>query len=293
MRNGFKLEAMVDMRIFILSAIAIGSLLIQGCSGVCCSYPASSKAAFRGPLTNAHSHNDYEQQLPLMQALNHGFCSVEVDVHLVNGRLMVAHDADEVVESRTFEAMYMDPLMRRIQKNGGSVYAGHPDVQVQLLIDFKTAGDATYAVLKESLEPYREILARYESGQIIQGAVRVVISGSRPIEQLSSEKDRLAFLDGRLLNLTDGSSNEVFPLVSADWEDVFAWDGEGSLSAEEEKKLRDLVEKAHQQGKKLRFWGHPDRPEVWGKLKEVDMDWINTDRIPELAEFLNGRRSNH
>lgn len=281
---------MIAMRIFIIIILAIGSLIIQGCTGVCCSYPASGRAPFKGPLPNAHSHNDYEQQFPLMQALNQGFCSVEVDVHLVNGRLLVAHDADQVEESRTIESMYMDPLRQRIQKNGGSVYAGYPDVQLQLLIDFKTEGESTYEVLKSSLEPYRDILVSYESGQIRQGAVMAVISGSRPIEKLSGETRRLAFLDGRLENLSDGSAKEIFPLVSADWDDEFEWSGEDQITPEEEKKLRELIEKAHQQGKKLRLWGHPDRPEVWGKLQQMEMDWINTDRIPELAEFLNSRR---
>lgn len=277
--------------IFILVSLAAGSLLIQGCSGVCCSYPTRAKSTVRRPVTNAHSHNDYEQDQPLTQALNHGFCSVEVDVHLVNGLLLVAHDANEVDESRTFESLYMDPLQRRIQNNGGSVYAGYPDVTVQLLIDFKTEGAATYEALAKSLEPYRDILVRYEAGQISQGVVMAVISGSRPIEKLSAETNRLAFLDGRLENLEDGTSNAIFPLVSADWDDVFKWNGRGLMSTEEEKKLSDLIEKAHQQGKKLRFWGHPDRPEVWGKLQEMKMDWINTDRIPELAEFLAARRT--
>ncbi|MFM7555618.1 MAG: hypothetical protein ACKPAH_10035, partial [Verrucomicrobiota bacterium] len=36
-------------------------------------------------LPQAHSHNDYEQKRPLLEALDHGFCSVEADVYLVEG----------------------------------------------------------------------------------------------------------------------------------------------------------------------------------------------------------------
>ena len=43
-------------------------------------------------LTNAHAHNDYEHTHPLADALEQGFCSIEADIHLVNGKLLVAHD---------------------------------------------------------------------------------------------------------------------------------------------------------------------------------------------------------
>ena len=44
------------------------------------------------PLTKAHAHNDYEHNRPLYDALDHGFTSVESDVWLVDGELLVAHD---------------------------------------------------------------------------------------------------------------------------------------------------------------------------------------------------------
>ncbi len=36
-------------------------------------------------LSQAHAHNDYHHALPLLDALAHGFCSVEADVFLVDG----------------------------------------------------------------------------------------------------------------------------------------------------------------------------------------------------------------
>ena len=45
------------------------------------------------PLGRAHAHNDYEHTRPLLDALDCGFGSIEADVHLVDGRLLVAHDA--------------------------------------------------------------------------------------------------------------------------------------------------------------------------------------------------------
>src|SRR5688572_31979100 len=62
------------------------------------------------PLPRAHAHNDYEHTRPLIDALEFGFCSVEADIWLVNGQLLVAHDLKDAKAGRTLQALYLDPL---------------------------------------------------------------------------------------------------------------------------------------------------------------------------------------
>ena len=95
--------------------------------------PPAAKAT---PLRRAHAHNDYEHKRPLFDALGHGFCSVEADVHLIDGKLLVAHDRKDAKPDRTLQALYLDPLRERVKANGGRVYPGGPTVF--LLIDVKT-----------------------------------------------------------------------------------------------------------------------------------------------------------
>src|SRR5436190_8469009 len=71
------------------------------------------------PLLHAHAHNDYLHPHPLRDALACGFCSVEADIHLVNGELLVAHDRDKTRPGRTLEKLYLAPLRRRVRDNGG------------------------------------------------------------------------------------------------------------------------------------------------------------------------------
>ena len=54
----------------------------------------------------------------------------------------------------------------------------------------------------------------------------------------------------------------------------------------EREKLREIVKKAHGQGKRIRFWAVPDQAAGWSVLAEAGVDLINTDRLPELREFL-------
>src|SRR5438105_4725697 len=74
------------------------------------------------PLLRAHAHNDYLHPRPLLDALDNGFTSIEADVHLVNGQLLVAHDLDQTSPDRTLRRLYLDPLRDRIRSNHGSVY---------------------------------------------------------------------------------------------------------------------------------------------------------------------------
>ena len=93
------------------------------------------------PLPAAHAHNDYEQKRPLFDALDHGFGSVEADVFLVKGELLVGHTFLQLQRERTLERLYLDPLRALIKQNGGKVYRDGP--VLWLLIDVKTEEKST------------------------------------------------------------------------------------------------------------------------------------------------------
>ncbi|MAP53239.1 MAG: hypothetical protein CMO48_06885, partial [Verrucomicrobiales bacterium] len=94
------------------------------------------------PLGQAHAHNDYYHKRPLLDALSHGFCSVEADVFLKNGKLLVGHFQFELREKRSLESLYLEPLAKRVKANGGSVHK--TKAPFHLMIDFKTDGPKTY-----------------------------------------------------------------------------------------------------------------------------------------------------
>src|ERR1044071_3423936 len=121
------------------------------------------------PLINVHAHNDYVHPHPLFDALEHGFCSVEADIHLVDGQLLVAHTRSEVKPGNSLQRLYLDPLRERIRKNGGRVYPGGPEFT--LLIDIKSSWQNTYPVLREVLKQYADILSSFESGRKTTNAV--------------------------------------------------------------------------------------------------------------------------
>lgn len=247
---------------------------------------AASAAEPATPLPQAHAHNDYEHDRPLWDALEQGFCGVEADIHLVDGKLLVAHDADDVRADRTLENLYLAPLRERI-KDLGSVYPAGP--RFFLLIDIKTDGAATYRVLREVLAGYADMLSTVRDGRLEPSTVTVVISGNRPIDMIAAENVRHCGIDGRLSDLGSAEPAHLVPWVSDNWTSHFRWRGDRPIGDEESKKLREIVQAAHAKGRMVRFWATPDTPEAWRILADAGVDLINTDDLAGLAAFLRAR----
>src|SRR3954454_19377892 len=92
-------------------------------------------------LTRAHAHNDYEHTHPLFDALDQGFGSVEADVYLVNGDLLVAHNREDVRADRNLKKLYLAPLKKRFDDKNEIL----PGLKTLiLLIDIKSEAVATY-----------------------------------------------------------------------------------------------------------------------------------------------------
>lgn len=236
------------------------------------------------PLARAHAHNDYEHARPLLDALDHGFCSVEADVHLVDGELLVAHDRGQTRPERTLERLYLRPLAERARLHQGRIYPDGPDFT--LLIDFKTEARSTYEALKPLLLRHREILTEFRPDRTSTRAVTIILSGNRPREQVNSEPVRYAAIDGRLSDLGTDVSPHLVPLISDNWTSHFRWRGEGELATEDSQQLHDLVQQTHAEGRRLRFWAIPDKRAAWATLHQAKVDLINTDDLDGLRRFL-------
>jgi glycerophosphoryl diester phosphodiesterase len=238
-------------------------------------------------LERAHAHNDYEHRRPLLEALEQGFCSIEADVWLVDGHLLVAHDLKDARPERTLQRLYLEPLQQRVKENGGRVFPHGPTIT--LLVDAKSEATNTYVAIKLALQPYRSILTVYGRERTQTNAVSVIISGNRARELMASESERLAAYDGRLADLDTDAPIHFIPLVSDNWRQHFAWKGtpeEGGMNAEDQKKLRSIVQRAHTRGQRVRFWGMPDTPLVWQAMRDAQVDLINTDDLEALSRFL-------
>lgn len=240
-------------------------------------------------LRHAHSHNDYEHTRPLLDALASGFTSVEADVHWIDGELRVAHTRSAALPGRTLRALYLEPLRRQIRTNDHRVHPRRPEFF--LMLDYKTSGDdvaALHRAVTNELAAFRDILTEVRDGRLTPGPVTVVLSGGRPADVVAAERQRWWAVDGQLPDLDKDAPAHLVPWISTNWRASFAWDGRGTFPPEQREKLRRLVQQAHAQGRRIRFWGGPDHVDFWRALRADGVDLVNTDRLPELAAFLQG-----
>jgi len=237
-------------------------------------------------LPNAHSHNDYRHDRPTLDALDHGFCSLEADVFLVDGQLLVGHTPWELKEVNTLEVLYLDRLREFFQKNDGSIYPNKE--KVVLWIDFKSGPKETWPVLEKVLSNYTEMLSYVEDGKLVEKAVTVIITGSSPSpDMFKSETGKRYALSSDSLDRFDASiPNTVYYAVCENFAKFTRWRGYGELSQEDRQKIAEVVKKTHDQGRKIRFWGYPESEKIWQLMLDLNVDWINTDDHQRLQKFL-------
>ncbi|KFF25033.1 alkaline phosphatase [Chryseobacterium vrystaatense] len=227
---------------------------------------------------NAHSHNDYQQEIPFWEAYYAHFGSIEADVFLVKGKLWVAHTEKELLPDRTLEKLYLDPISKHIKLNNGNIY---PDVskKLQLLIDIKQDYKTSLSALTATLKKYPEITSC--------PGIKIVITGGRPQPGDFQSYPNYIFFDGDLdTNYTPDQLKRI-GMFSADFQELVKWNGKGIPRDEETEKIRKSVEKAHTLQKPVRFYGAPDFTNAWINLMDLDVDYINTDHIPDLKKFMN------
>ena len=265
-----------------MNCLSLSVRLLVGLASLALS--AAGLAAEPVPLIHAHAHNDYEHKRPLLDALDHGFCSVEADVYLVDGQLLVAHNPFQVKAGRTLQSLYLDPLRERVKQNSGHVYQEGPEFT--LLVELKSHWQTSYPVLRDLLKQYAAMITTFPGGAQQTNAIRVIITGNRSRHMFAGEAIRYASMDGDLADLDSGEPADLIPWISSNWSQSFKWRGSGAMPGTDQLKLKGIVAKAHQQGRRVRFWGAPDQPVFWGEMLADGVDLINTDDLDGAQKFL-------
>jgi alkaline phosphatase len=231
-------------------------------------------------MANTHSHNDYEQPVPFWMAYQEGFGSIEADIFLVNRVLLVGHDTNEIRSGRTLEQYYLRPLDSCIRKNNGQPYADRSRT-LQMLIDIKTDSIGTLNALIELLKKYPLLTGN--------PSLKWTITGNRPSASLFGSYPSFIWFDGVLHQEYSKEALEKICMMSDDFKYYSDWNGMDSLPGMDRQRLQQAVTRSHHLLKPVRFWRAPDFANAWQQFIRLQVDYINTDHLHELAVFLKGR----
>jgi alkaline phosphatase len=236
----------------------------------------------RYSVANTHSHNDYEQAIPFWLAWQAGFGSIEADIWLQEGRILIGHNREEIKAGRTLEEYYIRPLLSCLEKNNGHPYSDTTR-RLQMLIDVKADSVAALAALIALLDKY-PALERCPD-------IRWVISGNRPAPALYASYPPFIAFDGILGQSYTPEALSRIVMMSDDLRRLTRWNGLTALPEADRQLIAAAIKDAHRQHLPVRFWDAPDTPAAWRQLIELHADYINTDHIRELAAYLNERVS--
>ncbi len=244
------------------------------------------------PLVHqGHSHNDYTRSRPLFDALDNGFMSVEIDVFLRNGDIMVAHTSLGIRQGNTLRNLYLEPLKQRVAENNGCVYAGE-ETEFVIMIDLKDHGNDIMDELHKQLADYSDMFTKYVKGKKEKGAIRVVLSGGPDAVKVMSFEPRYMSMDEHVSGFNRERSTDVSPRVSASYGSIFNWKGKGKIPADEKQTLQQLVAEAHKYGKKVRFWATPQKETIWREQLDAGVDWLNIDDLARFRKFYLAYKGN-
>ena len=90
--------------------LAVSSL---GLRALFAAEPVGSRGCMRTTITTTAAP---------VRRVDQGFCSVEADIFLVDGKLLVGHTRRSLKPERTLQATFLEPLKQRVVQNGGRVY---------------------------------------------------------------------------------------------------------------------------------------------------------------------------
>lgn len=229
-------------------------------------------------VANIHAHNDYQYNIAFEQAHRLALGSVEVDLVLLHDTLFVAHAVKEIERGLLFENAYLQKISNALQKNNNYVFADSTRV-LQLLIDIKTDSLQTLDAVIRAIRNYPAL--------IDNPSIRFVITGRQPPASQFKNYPSFIFFDGNINNSQHLSCIDRIGLFSDNFKKYTQWNGKGVLTNKDLVLVKEVITKAHQLGKPIRFWAAPDNINTWYQMMELGIDYINTDHITEAAQFMN------
>lgn len=243
----------------------------------------SSLSALAQYPVRIHSHNDYAQQAPFWLAYAVKANTVECDMFHVRGpKFLIGHSREDFSYNQNFDVWYLEPIVRMIRYNGGHAWNDDDNRGLQLMIDIKSEDpDEFMKALVKKLRKYPDVFDR----SVNPHACLVIITGNKPRPE-NFDKYGFVRYDTSLSEEFTPAQLEKVELFSEYFGNYSKWDGKSELPSEDEKKIRDAIDKAHSLGKDIRFWEAPDTPAAWDKLIELGVDYLNTDKLVPCTEHL-------
>jgi hypothetical protein len=240
-----------------------------------------------------HSHNDFEQERPLLDALSFGYRSAEVDVIDRSDEVRVTHIG--FFTQGSLKELYLDPLQKVVTQKG-SVHGDGKPFYLWIEVRAIFSGPEIVPLLRDLLSRYPMLESFDARGQIVHlGPVIAIICGySSYREDLFRDQPEVpAYLAGNSFDVGKPAKavagDERLKWLSLRWSRYVDWDGDGPIPLAQLERLERLVVAIHGQGLKMRFFSNPQTKAFWDLMRDAGVDQAGTDDLARTRAMVPDR----
>lgn len=242
-------------------------------------------------MPNLVSTQEFLTNKDIWPTFTQGVVHYEAEIMYIYGEVYVTSQMpDSSAHSKpTFRSTYLLPIYSQYKKNQGKIHPNFND-EMYLFLNIKYDPKKTYQKLWEQLSPYHEMLTYRVGPQWHDGKLKVVFVGNAPMRIFQQERVCFATAQGTIADLDKNMDNKVMPLIGIDFENDLKWNGVGKMPFDEYVKLKDIVKKAHEQGKKVRVFNLPNDENIWEVIYTGGVDMISSNDPARFAKFLETKK---
>jgi hypothetical protein len=155
------------------------------------------------------------------------------------------------------------------------------------MIDLKGDGELCYDILRNILKDYLDIVTWYRRDSIVQGPLRILVSGSKPYERIEAEKIRYVTIDGSFSDLDTRAKYKSIARVSDPFGKFYRLKWLKTKGSIKYNKLVEQIAIAHAQKREIRFYAAPQNKIWWKIMSDLGGDWVNVDKLGAYKRFYN------
>jgi len=122
------------------------------------------------------------------------------------------------------------------------------------------------------------------------GKLKIIFVGNAPMRMFQQERVSFAAAQGTVDDLDKNYDNKIMPLIGLDFQEEFTWKGVGKMPFDEYKTFKEVVQKAHKQGKKVRVYNTPEEEAIWDVLYTAGVDMISSSEPAAFQKFMESKQ---
>jgi len=224
-------------------------------------------------------HDIYTKNLTteneIWEHITRGTANYNVRLHYLQGEFYVAN---QIVENRmyhfpTFRNTYLFPLFSQFKKNNHEIFSGFKD-EITLFVNIQGFNSKALNTLKRQLYPYSEMLSYRKNGIAHRGKIRIILTNDQLEIRMQNNDEWFWWLQGDLNDLNENSPD--IPVICIKLNEITSWSESGNLPLEDFMRLKELANKTHLLGKKIRIENIPDHPRLKKTLLKAGVDYFDT-----------------